>query len=102
MLLPGLSTSTIKRINNVAGSIKTKLLSTCTPFVKLTKVFIFLRTPTFASVIGRLSIDCCNICTINSALLQLISRLSFAVKPVAKLLNPEFVVSNESNFSNQL
>ena len=41
MLLPDLSTSTIRRISNIFGSIKTKLQSTSTPFVRFSKVLSF-------------------------------------------------------------
>ena len=51
MLLSDLSTKTTRRINNIVGSIKTKLLSTFTPFVKLT---FYL-----------LSISCCFFCISN-------------------------------------
>ena len=93
MLLPNLSTSNIRRMSSVVGSIKTRLLSTPTSFVKLTKALIFLR-PAILKVIEKLYIDCCNVCPIDYALSQLISLLSFGVKPFAKLSNPELVVSN--------
>ena len=42
VLLPDLSISTIRRTNNIVRSIKTKLLSTSTPFVKSSCVMLFL------------------------------------------------------------
>ena len=98
VLLPDLSTSTIRRINNIVGSIKTKLLSTSAPFKTLTRVLVFLHTAIFPLVIGRLSIYCFDTCPMNSALLQLISLLSFAVNRFINFLIQSLLCQMKQTF----